>query len=220
MTRRTGNFKKTYDKDEEFVSHSDRHSQKRMKNDIQERYNGVEGSYKRRRPNDANGRNFQDGKGPRRHPFRDGKPKSKLCLGCRQPGHTLANCPTSNSSSRVCYHCESTEHTTKSCSLPKEEQNFAYATCFVCNQKGHLVSQCPENDKGVYPKGGKCRFCGSVRHLAKDCDQRKDKKERREFRRSQPVVPLGADDDELHGELRQIPLSTPVKKAGPKLVKF
>lgn len=47
---------------------------------------------------------------------------------------------------------------------------FKYATCYVCKKTGHLASQCPENDKGIYPDGGCCRFCGSIRHLARNCN--------------------------------------------------
>lgn len=40
----------------------------------------------------------------------------------------------------------------------------------MCNETGHLASQCPKNEKGIYPDGGCCRFCGSTRHLARHCN--------------------------------------------------
>ncbi|KAI2806043.1 hypothetical protein BLOT_005054 [Blomia tropicalis] len=40
---------------------------------------------------------------------------------------------------------------------------------------GHLTRSCKQNENGVFPKGGKCILCGSIKHLAKDCSQNKDK---------------------------------------------
>jgi len=42
----------------------------------------------------------------------------------------------------------------------------------VCGQKGHLAKACPDNPKGLYPKGGGCRFCGSVEHLKSECPRK------------------------------------------------
>ena len=54
---------------------------------------------------------------------------------------------------------------------------YPFAVCFVCHQKGHLASACKDNVKGLYPSksndlmadGGGCKYCGSVKHLARDC---------------------------------------------------
>lgn len=87
----------------------------------------------------------------------------------------------------ICYKCGSIDHRIQDCPkikpfLPKERKgrqpsrldfgklgDLPYANCYICNKSGHLASQCPENSKGLYPKGGSCKECGSVDHYAKDC---------------------------------------------------
>jgi zinc finger CCHC domain-containing protein 9 len=88
----------------------------------------------------------------------------------------------------ICYYCGTTEHTgLDQCQEYKarlkdlknlQRQNpqsapknifLPFAECFICKQKGHLQGLCPENPKGLYPNGGGCRFCSSVRHFAVDC---------------------------------------------------
>ncbi|KAJ3054260.1 hypothetical protein HK097_002245 [Rhizophlyctis rosea] len=95
----------------------------------------------------------------------------------------------------ICYRCGSLEHRLAQCKKKTDSRNYhfcflvwldsprkdnqiprnttgnplPFASCFICNQKGHLSSQCPENERGLYPNGGGCKFCGSVRHLARDC---------------------------------------------------
>ncbi|KAI8896076.1 hypothetical protein BC833DRAFT_507337, partial [Globomyces pollinis-pini] len=102
------------------------------------------------------------------------------CFLCRQKGHSIANCPRNTSKSTddielaemgsICYNCGSLEHTLAKCDQRKDPKNpLPFSSCFICKQKGHLAGQCPENEKGVYPNGGCCKFCGSVRHLAGDC---------------------------------------------------
>ncbi|KAJ6889494.1 hypothetical protein NC652_030300 [Populus alba x Populus x berolinensis] len=47
------------------------------------------------------------------------------------------------------------------------EQSLPIAL-FVKNL-GHLSWDCPKNTRGIYPKGGCCKVCGGVTHLARDC---------------------------------------------------
>ncbi|KAI9173219.1 hypothetical protein H9P43_007350 [Blastocladiella emersonii ATCC 22665] len=127
----------------------------------------------------------------------DKKKRSTICFHCRQPGHAIKECPSlpssaSSSPTKVggtddapvvpaaaavkCYLCGSALHTVKGCpsrhSAKRDEHGnlvYPYATCFICNATGHLASQCPKNERGMYPHGGACKFCGSVQHLARDC---------------------------------------------------
>ncbi|EGF80684.1 hypothetical protein BATDEDRAFT_6620, partial [Batrachochytrium dendrobatidis JAM81] len=105
------------------------------------------------------------------------------CFLCRQKGHSIRSCPRNQMAAAaelelvegspagsICYRCGSIDHSLSACPKKKNSSNpFPFAKCFICKQSGHLAGQCPENTKGMYPNGGSCRFCGSVRHLAKDC---------------------------------------------------
>ena len=71
-----------------------------------------------------------------------------------------------------------------------------FAKCFVCKKEGHLSSKCPENDKGLYPNGGGCRFCSQVDHLAKDCKLTKN--EAGTTAVGKIDLEQGADDDDYH----------------------
>ncbi|XP_042036131.1 uncharacterized protein LOC121782385 isoform X4 [Salvia splendens] len=42
-----------------------------------------------------------------------------------------------------------------------------YANCFICIEAGHLSKDCPKNTHGIYPKGGSCKICRGVTHLAR-----------------------------------------------------
>ncbi|MPC07747.1 Zinc finger CCHC domain-containing protein 9 [Portunus trituberculatus] len=101
--------------------------------------------------------------------------RSLVCLNCRQPGHMVSACPSiaaadGEGQPSICYTCGSTEHTSSSCNLKKgSEKSFSFATCYICKESGHISRQCPDNPRGLYPRGGACRGCGSVEHLAKDC---------------------------------------------------
>lgn len=72
----------------------------------------------------------------------------------------------------ICYNCGSSEHTLKACPEPRSA-TLPHARCFICSELGHLTSACPRNERGVYPRGGGCRFCGANTHLARDCDRRR-----------------------------------------------
>ncbi|KAG0225480.1 hypothetical protein BGW41_004683 [Actinomortierella wolfii] len=147
-----------------------------------------------------------------------------VCFVCRKTGHNAKDCKEAEGIG-ICYNCGSSEHTTATCKkLSKDGNKFKFATCFVCKEQGHLAGACPKNEKGLYPKGGSCRFCGKVDHLAKDCKLTKEEA---------GVVALGkidlvqgADDDDYHifvEEKRKMTEETKVikkmVKEGPKKVK-
>jgi zinc finger CCHC domain-containing protein 9 len=110
---------------------------------------------------------------------------AQVCFHCRQPGHRLAACPVAAAASArpagdgaaeetgtpagaVCYKCGAADHTARRCTQ-RGTTGFAFATCFVCGARGHLAGQCPQNAHGLYPYGGGCKYCGSVKHYARDC---------------------------------------------------
>lgn len=73
---------------------------------------------------------------------------------------------------------------------------YQFAKCFICNVQGHLSSACPQNDKGLYPNGGSCRFCGKVDHLFKDCKITKEEVGTTAVGKID--LAQGADDDDFH----------------------
>jgi zinc finger CCHC domain-containing protein 9 len=97
----------------------------------------------------------------------DSASKSLNCLKCRMPGHKMRECPSNKIEQVFCYNCGEADHSTKQCPMPFS--NYAHALCFLCDLKGHLASACPKNDRGVYPNGGCCHYCGSIKHLARNC---------------------------------------------------
>ena len=121
-----------------------------------------------------------------------------ICMCCREKGHLAKHCPKNpDNQCKVvggskfvakqdatrkgrCYNCGEIGHNIHNCPKPKKTGGkLEFATCFVCGETGHISSQCPKNERGIYPRGGCCKICQSVRHLAKDCPERgtaKDKK--------------------------------------------
>lgn len=106
-----------------------------------------------------------------------------VCFACRKQGHSSQNCPSTGKTGHsrkvtICYFCGSKQHLLSGCkeyNPTSQEEGYSalpFAECFVCKEKGHLSGSCPKNDKGIYWKGGSCRFCGSVRHLANACPSR------------------------------------------------
>ena len=116
------------------------------------------------------------------------KSKKNVCFQCREPGNVLIDRPqlkTSKLKSKIgyCFKCGSNEHTSKDCKLKlKGADAYRFAECFVSKQTGHLVEACPDNPKGLYPKGGGCRFFGSVEHLKSECPRKVQKDARSEVR--------------------------------------
>lgn len=104
--------------------------------------------------------------------------KNKICLLCRQRGHSLKNCSKQKDDStdnKFCYNCGQTGHSLAKCPQPLQDGGTRFASCFICNEQGHLSKNCPQNSRGIYPKGGSCKICGGVTHLAKDCPNKSSK---------------------------------------------
>ncbi|KAJ2333115.1 hypothetical protein GGI00_002483 [Coemansia sp. RSA 2681] len=138
----------------------------------------------------------------RRRLFRQiDKERNFTCFLCRQMGHSVKNCPKAESGTAVdvCYHCGSADHTTKVCPTPSK--TFSFATCFVCGGQGHLSSACQKNEKGLYPNGGGCKYCGSTSHLMKDCKPTKNK----DVEATVGTIDAhqGGDDDDVFVALRR-----------------
>ncbi|TPX51408.1 hypothetical protein SeLEV6574_g00318 [Synchytrium endobioticum] len=125
---------------------------------------------------------------------------NKICFKCRKKGHEVANCPSvqSGSEAGICFRCGSDQHPLNACPKPNNPQNpYPFATCYVCKETGHISAQCPSNAKGVYVKGGGCRYCASVRHRAKDCDAKKKNKGGLPEEENVAVVEEGQGGDDL-----------------------
>jgi zinc finger CCHC domain-containing protein 9 len=138
------------------------------------------------------------------------------CFNCRKIGHAVNSCPESKEQA-ICYACGSLEHTLAKCS--KRGQGLPFAKCFVCKETGHLSGQCPRNEHGLYPNGGGCRFCGDVRHLAKDCNPLDKNKT---ITLGVVDANQGGDDDDVHITLAALDEERPTQKlkTAKKVVMF
>lgn len=144
-----------------------------------------------------------------------GKERHVKCYFCRKTGHSVANCKARmNSESNnegnaagtgICFRCGSKEHNLKNCPVKVKpgDTSLPFASCYVCKQQGHLSSQCPQNERGLYPNGGCCKYCGSVRHLARDCNPA-NKKEKDTVEIGVVEENQGADDDDVFIALKRI----------------
>jgi zinc finger CCHC domain-containing protein 9 len=146
------------------------------------------------------------------------KERSMICFGCRSKGHSIKSCPKESNSS--CYRCGSSDHSLSRCPIPTDPENpTPLASCFVCSKSGHLSKDCPSNDKGLYPHGGGCKFCGSVRHLAQHCNPSKDTQVYKTIGKLD--LEQGADDDDVFIALENMQ-SLPLMKSRirKKIVSF
>lgn len=85
--------------------------------------------------------------------------------------------------------------------------------CFLCDAKGHLASACPKNERGVYPNGGCCHYCGSVRHLARNCKPAQAANNGNEILVSASLsANANPDDDDVHEALKKIQEDRQAKK--------
>ena len=146
--------------------------------------------------------------------------RKMVCFNCRQSGHLLVDCPLETSSAEKssethCFKCGSKDHTSKNCaSKSKGKDAYNFATCFICKQTGHLAKSCPDNPRGLYPKGGGCRFCGSVEHLKADCPRKLQKDGRFEVKIN------GGNSGGLEDIVDDKPKRVVEKKPLKKVVKF
>ena len=153
----------------------------------------------------------------------------RVCFKCRQPGHLVSDCPLQSDPdelTNICYFCCSLEHKLSECTkyqkkmkqLSSDDVNdvsLPFAKCFVCHQNGHLTRNCSMNKNGAFPRGGKCRGCGSINHTLKECPKKKTNVEEEEILLSTfNNMDCGVDVDEF--SLEKLITQTGEKK----IVKF
>lgn len=137
-----------------------------------------------------------------------------VCLQCRSRSHSLQNCPQNSKAATVCYNCGSTTHPLRDCKAKKTGE-LKWASCFICKEVGHISSACPKNDKGIYPRGGGCRFCGSNKHLARDCRPTETNSAGTsliDMEQSDNRTTAAADEDHVFQSLKKIQRSRDIKR--------
>ena len=156
-------------------------------------------------------------------------PSPQVCLGCRQPGHLVSDCPHRAAGVKapvtgLCFRCGSTEHRLSECRRPAADGGkLPYAVCFVCGQTGHLSRDCSLNPNGVYPKGGACKVCHGRDHLADNCPERREE----EAAATAPrlgTIRNGALEDDYQHDFRETAVTATASAAPvvrtPRKVKF
>lgn len=144
--------------------------------------------------------------GLRRSSLNRSKP---VCLRCRKRSHTIRFCPEGGASR--CYNCGSSDHTLKGCRMPRQDP-LPFAECFICGAQGHLSSQCEKNERGIYPRGGGCRFCGSKQHLARDCRPTREAEQSALVGASRDPKRENPDDDVMFEALNHIQQEIQMKR--------
>lgn len=151
---------------------------------------------------------------------RNRRQDSSVCYNCRKPGHNMSRCPDMKAergkgNNNICFKCGSKDHRLSQCP-DKSSASLPFARCFICNEIGHLSSACEKNEKGLYPNGGGCRFCGSKTHFISDCDVKKGKKSTSSDNQNEIVLGKinmyqGGDDDDLSLSIQEqeLPRSNP-----------
>ncbi|KAJ3376472.1 hypothetical protein HDU92_000322 [Lobulomyces angularis] len=128
------------------------------------------------------------------------------CFLCRKVGHSIKDCQLEKNNGK--------EKNKLVSEKPLAENPYPFAQCFICKKQGHISGACPENEHGLYPNGGNCKYCGSVRHLAKDCKPDKDAIELGTIDATQ-----GGDDDDMSLRLKKIESEKKLKEEKIKKVK-
>lgn len=155
----------------------------------------------------------------RRMKRREERESKTVCFNCRTGGHRISDCPflTEANQQGTCFKCGSTEHIASSCSVKIPKDSFPFAQCFICGEKGHISKNCQDNPRGLYPKGGCCKQCGSVEHLKRDCPAFLENKAKTE-------ITVDTIDDAKSADAEPVPtplrIEDTIKKKKNKVVKF
>ncbi|XP_037086211.1 uncharacterized protein LOC119106972 [Pollicipes pollicipes] len=166
----------------------------------------------------------------RREEMKRKRDAKKVCLGCRQPGHQVSECPQRTGGGQtpvtgLCFRCGSTEHRLSECRAKQGDGGLPFAVCFVCGQTGHLSRECSLNPNGVYPRGGACKVCHQRSHLADDCPERREEEAAAGAPRLATLASGAALEDDYEHDFRTVPATEAGRPAAfvarkPRQVKF